>query len=85
MFFVQNTESCMLSVSIIISIFWKQANYNCGYNLSMNNVWSAFLKYPEMLSYFEVDVLSLAKKKLDLETEDVTVALGITTKRISWF
>ena len=85
MFFVQNTESCMLSASIIISIFWKQANYNCGYNLSMNNVWSAFLKYPEMLSYFEVDVLSLAKKKLDLETEDVTVALESLLKELVGF
>ena len=85
MFFVQNTESCMLSVSILISTFWKQANYNCGYDLTMNNVWSVFLKYPEMLSYFEVDVLNLAKKKLDLETEDEIVALEALLKELVGF
>lgn len=85
MFFVQNTESCMLSVSIFTSIIWKQANYNCGYDITMNNLWSVFLKYPEMLSYFEVDVILLAEKKLDLETDDECVALEALLKGLVCF
>ena len=30
MFFIQNSESCMLNISIINSIFWKHVGYNCG-------------------------------------------------------
>ena len=51
----------------------------------MNNLWSVFLKYPEMLSYFEVDVILLAEKKLDLETDDECVALEALLKGLVCF
>ena len=51
------------------------------YYITTNNIWNVFLKYPEMLLFFEVNVIELAEKKLDLETEDRKCCIRSPVKR----
>ena len=85
MYFIQNTGSCLLTVSILVSIFWKQVNYNCGYQITTNNIWSVFIKFPEMLSYFKIDPIEIAKRRLDLNFQNVTEALETLLKELICF